>query len=167
MCKQHLASAAPHGIQDSRKLNREVMQPCACRWRFEQKKCNPACLRSFLGGTARAALHLLLSRIVWLAHQWQHGCPCLCFMALTFPEPPQAWALAMSSWPCVQAHVGGDPVFSDNLFKFGDKDGQGTGALLQHPLAVAALQDGRVLVADSYNHRLKASATIRSVKRWR
>ncbi|KAK9802067.1 hypothetical protein WJX73_010192 [Symbiochloris irregularis] len=54
-----------------------------------------------------------------------------------------------------KAHVGGDPVFSDNLFKFGDKDGQGTGALLQHPLAVAALQNGRVLVADSYNHRLK------------
>ena len=34
-------------------------------------------------------------------------------------------------------------------------DGSGTDALLQHPLAVLALADGTVLVADSYNHRLK------------
>lgn len=43
-----------------------------------------------------------------------------------------------------------------SLFAFGDKDGAGAGAKLQHPLAVAALGDGRVLVADSYNHKLKA-----------
>ena len=55
----------------------------------------------------------------------------------------------------MQAHVGGDPIFSDNLFKFGDRDGSGSEALLQHPLAVAALADGRVLLADSYNHKLK------------
>ena len=35
------------------------------------------------------------------------------------------------------------------------RDGSGTDALLQHPLAVLALRDGTVLVADSYNHRLK------------
>lgn len=46
-------------------------------------------------------------------------------------------------------------MFSDNLFKFGDRDGSGTDALLQHPLAVAALPNGRLLVADSYNHKLK------------
>ncbi len=52
-------------------------------------------------------------------------------------------------------HVGGDPLFSDNLFRFGDVDGTGSNALLQHPLAVAALPDGRVAVADSYNHKVR------------
>lgn len=54
-----------------------------------------------------------------------------------------------------QGHVGGDPLFSDNLFRFGDRDGVGTEARLQHPLAVCTLPDGSVLVADSYNHKLK------------
>jgi len=59
------------------------------------------------------------------------------------------------------ACLGGDPLFSDNLFKFGDKDGMGANASLQHPLAVAAsLSSGSsskttAWVADSYNHRLK------------
>lgn len=54
------------------------------------------------------------------------------------------------------ACAGGDPLFSDNLFKFGDVDGIGAGALLQHPLAVAVSHDGTaVYVADSYNHRIK------------
>ncbi|GLC49396.1 hypothetical protein PLESTB_000214800 [Pleodorina starrii] len=53
--------------------------------------------------------------------------------------------------------VGGDPLFSDNLFRFGDKDGFGPEALLQHPLAVLSSPDGStVYVADSYNHRIKA-----------
>ncbi|PNW74118.1 hypothetical protein CHLRE_13g586050v5 [Chlamydomonas reinhardtii] len=53
--------------------------------------------------------------------------------------------------------VGGDPLFSDNLFRFGDKDGFGPEALLQHPLAVLSSEDGSVVyVADSYNHRIKA-----------
>ena len=55
----------------------------------------------------------------------------------------------------MQAHVGGDPLFAENLFRFGDRDGSGTNALLQHPLAVLGLADGSVIVADSYNHRLK------------
>lgn len=41
-----------------------------------------------------------------------------------------------------------------SLFAFGDKDGKGAQAKLQHPLAVAAVND-KVLVADSYNHKLK------------
>lgn len=53
-------------------------------------------------------------------------------------------------------HVGGDPLFSDNLFRFGDVDGVGSNALLQHPLGVAVLADGRVAVADSYNHKVRA-----------
>ncbi|KAG2497240.1 hypothetical protein HYH03_004827 [Edaphochlamys debaryana] len=53
--------------------------------------------------------------------------------------------------------AGGDPVFSDNLFRFGDADGFGPEALLQHPLAVLSSADGEVVyVADSYNHRIKA-----------
>eukprot|EP00898_Chlorokybus_atmophyticus_P009221 jgi/Chlat1/92/Chrsp1S03080 len=51
--------------------------------------------------------------------------------------------------------VGGDPLFADNLFRFGDKDGSGSNALLQHPLAVLCTADGTVYVADSYNHKIK------------
>jgi hypothetical protein len=40
------------------------------------------------------------------------------------------------------------------LFDFGDVDGKGPAARLQHPLGVAIL-NGVVLVADSYNHKLK------------
>lgn len=54
-----------------------------------------------------------------------------------------------------------------SLFAFGDKDGSGSGAKLQHPLGVAALADGRVLVADSYNHKVKAidpaAGTVKSL----
>ncbi|XP_024977905.1 protein SUPPRESSOR OF QUENCHING 1, chloroplastic [Cynara cardunculus var. scolymus] len=51
--------------------------------------------------------------------------------------------------------VGGDPVFSDNLFKFGDHDGIGFEVLLQHPLGVLCGKDGKIYVADSYNHKIK------------
>ncbi|CAD7700093.1 unnamed protein product [Ostreobium quekettii] len=54
-----------------------------------------------------------------------------------------------------QGCVGGDAVFADNLFKFGDKDGTGQSALLQHPLGVCVAASGKVYVADSYNHRIK------------
>ena len=37
------------------------------------------------------------------------------------------------------------------LFDFGHVDGPRQGALLQHPLGVAALPDGSVLIADTYN----------------
>lgn len=51
--------------------------------------------------------------------------------------------------------AGGDPVFSDNLFKFGDHDGVGSEVLLQHPLGVLCGKDGQIYVADSYNHKIK------------
>lgn len=41
-----------------------------------------------------------------------------------------------------------------DLFKFGDVDGKGDAARLQHPLGVA-VHAGRVLVADTYNHKIK------------
>ncbi|XP_052206057.1 protein SUPPRESSOR OF QUENCHING 1, chloroplastic isoform X2 [Diospyros lotus] len=51
--------------------------------------------------------------------------------------------------------AGGDPVFSDNLFRFGDHDGTGSEVLLQHPLGVLSGKDGQIYIADSYNHKIK------------
>ncbi len=48
----------------------------------------------------------------------------------------------------VETLVGGD------LFEFGDKDGAGDDVRLQHPLGVA-LYDGKILIADTYNHKIK------------
>jgi DNA-binding beta-propeller fold protein YncE len=48
----------------------------------------------------------------------------------------------------VETLVGGD------LFVFGDADGAGDEVRLQHPLGVALL-DGKVLIADTYNHKIK------------
>ncbi|XP_057961309.1 protein SUPPRESSOR OF QUENCHING 1, chloroplastic [Malania oleifera] len=51
--------------------------------------------------------------------------------------------------------AGGDPVFSDNLFKYGDHDGKGTEVLLQHPLGVLCGKNGEIFIADSYNHKIR------------
>ncbi|KAG8648320.1 hypothetical protein MANES_09G177500v8 [Manihot esculenta] len=51
--------------------------------------------------------------------------------------------------------AGGDPIFFDNLFKFGDHDGIGSEVLLQHPLGVLCAKDGQIYIADSYNHKIK------------
>ena len=48
----------------------------------------------------------------------------------------------------VSTLAGGD------LFEFGDRDGRGDDVRLQHPLGLVAEQ-GRVLIADTYNHKLK------------
>jgi DNA-binding beta-propeller fold protein YncE len=45
-------------------------------------------------------------------------------------------------------------IAGGDLFKFGDVDGQGDAARLQHPLGVAVYA-GRVFVADTYNHKIK------------
>ncbi|XP_030256874.1 NHL repeat-containing protein 2 [Sparus aurata] len=55
----------------------------------------------------------------------------------------------------VKSLVGGerDPM---NLFAFGDVDGKGVDAKLQHPLCVAwAPEQSLLYVADSYNHKIK------------
>lgn len=52
----------------------------------------------------------------------------------------------------VETLVGGD------LFEFGDVDGTGDDVRLQHPLGLA-LNDGKVLIADTYNHRIKSLDT--------
>jgi len=48
----------------------------------------------------------------------------------------------------VETLVGGD------LFEFGDKDGEEDEVRLQHPLGVT-LYGGKVLIADTYNHKIK------------
>ena len=53
-----------------------------------------------------------------------------------------------SSRPTVRTLAGGD------LFEFGDRDGTGDEVRLQHPLGLALL-DGKVLIADTYNHKIK------------
>lgn len=45
-------------------------------------------------------------------------------------------------------------VAGGNLFDFGDQDGEGDRARLQHPLGIA-VHEGRLLVADTYNHKIK------------
>lgn len=55
----------------------------------------------------------------------------------------------------VRTLVGGD------LFDFGDTDGRGDEVRLQHSLGVVWVQqsgDGRVFIADTYNHKIKALA---------
>lgn len=52
-------------------------------------------------------------------------------------------------------------LIGEGLFDFGDEDGATEGALLQHPLDVAALSDGSLLVADTYNGKLKRVASDR------
>ncbi|NND02950.1 MAG: redoxin domain-containing protein [Acidimicrobiia bacterium] len=42
-----------------------------------------------------------------------------------------------------------------NLFDFGDVDGIGTEARLQHPLGLALAEDGFLYVADTYNSKIK------------
>ena len=48
----------------------------------------------------------------------------------------------------VRTLAGGD------LFEFGDRDGRGDAARLQHPLGVACAR-GLVFIADTYNHKIK------------
>ena len=57
-------------------------------------------------------------------------------------------AVALPPANSVATLAGGD------LFEFGDDDGRGDLARLQHPLGVA-VSGGRVFIADTYNHKIK------------
>lgn len=47
-------------------------------------------------------------------------------------------------------------VCGGDLFDFGDRDGQGDEVLLQHPVGLVADPDrNRLLIADTYNHKIK------------
>ena len=55
----------------------------------------------------------------------------------------------------VSLETGGvETLIGKGLFDFGDKNGPFEEARLQHPLGVA-WHDGKIYVADSYNHRIK------------
>jgi hypothetical protein len=45
-------------------------------------------------------------------------------------------------------------IVGEDLFVFGDQDGEGDAVRLQHPLGITA-RDGALFVADSYNHKVK------------
>ena len=58
-------------------------------------------------------------------------------------------------------------VVGTGLFDFGDVDGKGDAARLQHPQGVARHSSGRLLVADSYNDSLKwIDVLSRESKTW-
>lgn len=57
---------------------------------------------------------------------------------------------------CVKNVVGGDNSQPDNLFVYGDVDGIGTKARLQHPMDVKLFNNGEsLLIADAYNNKIK------------
>lgn len=47
-----------------------------------------------------------------------------------------------------------DTLVGGDLFIFGDTDGEGDNVRLQHPLGID-LYDGKILLADTYNHKIK------------
>ncbi|HEY8491492.1 MAG TPA: alkyl hydroperoxide reductase [Dehalococcoidia bacterium] len=57
-------------------------------------------------------------------------------------------------WTELRADGDVHTVVGRGLFEFGDTDGRGDEVRLQHPLGVAWL-DGRLYVADTYNHKVK------------
>ena len=57
-------------------------------------------------------------------------------------------ALDLPPGNAVTTIAGGD------LFKFGDEDGTGDAARLQHPLGIT-IYAGRLFIADTYNHKIK------------
>jgi sugar lactone lactonase YvrE len=57
-------------------------------------------------------------------------------------------------------------IVGEDLFVFGDQDGEGDAIRLQHPLGIAA-RDGVLYVADSYNNKIKTLDPVRrSVATW-
>lgn len=57
-------------------------------------------------------------------------------------------------------------VAGGDLFEFGDVEGEGDAVRLQHPLGLC-VAGGHVVVADTYNHRIKRlDPTTGNVRRW-
>jgi thiol-disulfide isomerase/thioredoxin len=65
-------------------------------------------------------------------------------------ESSSVRAIGLAEMPKVRTVCG-----SGELFGFGDVDGQGTEARLQHCLGVEAGTDGQLWIADTYNHKIK------------
>jgi hypothetical protein len=71
-------------------------------------------------------------------------------------------------WAAVDAVGAVHTVAGTGLFDFGHQDGVGDEARLQHPQGIAAHEDGRLLVADSYNDALRwVDPDTRAVTTWR
>jgi DNA-binding beta-propeller fold protein YncE len=69
----------------------------------------------------------------------------------------------------VDSRSGGNvhTLVGTGLFDFGDVDGDGDAVRLEHPQGIAAHENGRLLVADSYNDALKwLDPVTRRVERW-
>jgi DNA-binding beta-propeller fold protein YncE len=66
----------------------------------------------------------------------------------------------------VQTPIGTSHLPYNRLFEFGDVDGEGEAVRLQHALGVA-YDDGKVYIADTYNHKVKELAletkTVRTI----
>jgi len=56
----------------------------------------------------------------------------------------------------VRTVVGGDSIFLGNLSAFGDRDGFGSGARLQMPMGICSAPEDKLLVADSYNNKIRS-----------
>lgn len=64
-----------------------------------------------------------------------------------------------------RGHVG--TLVGTGLFDFGDRDGVGDTVLMQHQQAIAVAEDGRLIVADSYNDALKwVDPSTRRAESW-
>ena len=60
-----------------------------------------------------------------------------------------------------------ETLVGTGLFDFGDRDGVGDTALMQHQQGIAIADDGRLLVADSYNDALKwVDPSTRRAETW-
>lgn len=58
-----------------------------------------------------------------------------------------------------------ETLIGTGLFDFGQRSGAFAAAQLQHPLGVACLPDGRVLIADSFNNAIRvADPTVRTLR---
>jgi sugar lactone lactonase YvrE len=58
-------------------------------------------------------------------------------------------------------------LIGTGLFDFGDRDGVGDDVLMQHQQALCVAEDGRLLIADSYNDALKwVEPTTRRAETW-
>ncbi|GIY70286.1 NHL repeat-containing protein 2 [Caerostris extrusa] len=78
-------------------------------------------------------------------------CPGMLFIADSESSTIRSISLINGS---VKTVVGGglDPK---NLFQYGDKDGSGLDVKLQHPLGICVMEESKIFIADTYNHKIK------------
>lgn len=88
---------------------------------------------------------------------------CVAGDALAFADS-EASAIRLAD---LDAAGGVRTIVGTGLFDFGDVDGMGDEARLQHPQGIASAEDGRLLVCDSYNDSLRwVDPSSRRVTTW-